>query len=134
MYREFVLRNPDVWTGFCAVIKGNAQAFADKGTPFRIILTNDSAKRNELQNRRYWGYLLKHISEQSFVNGQQFDKDVWHEYLARKFGVLEEITLPDGEIIMRRKSTTQMSVSEFGEYMENVQSYAAMNLGVVFEQ
>ncbi len=35
---------------------------------------------------------------------------------------------------MRRKSTTQMSVSEFGEYMENVQSYAAMNLGVVFEQ
>jgi hypothetical protein len=134
MYREFVLRNPDVWTAFCAVIKGNAQAFADKGTPFRIILTNDSAKRNELQNRRYWGYLLKHISEQSFVNGQQFDKDVWHEYLARKFGVLEEVTLPDGEIITRRKSTTQMSVSEFGEYMENVQSYAAMNLGVVFEQ
>jgi hypothetical protein len=134
MYREFVLRNPDVWTAFCSVIKGNAQAFADKGTPFRIILTNDSAKRNELQNRRYWGYLLKHISEQSFVNGQQFDKDVWHEYLARKFGVLEEITLPDGEIIMRRKSTTQMSVSEFGEYMENVQSYAAMKLGVVFEQ
>jgi hypothetical protein len=134
MYKEFVLRNPDVWTAFCAVIKGNAQAFADKGTPFRIILTNDSAKRNELQNRRYWGYLLKHISEQSFVNGQQFDKDVWHEYLARKFGVLEEVTLPDGEIITRRKSTTQMSVSEFGEYMENVQSYAAMNLGVVFEQ
>jgi hypothetical protein len=134
MYKEFVLRNPDVWTAFCAVIKGNAKAFADKGTPFRIILTNDSAKRNELQNRRYWGYLLKHISEQSFVNGQQFDKDVWHEYLARKFGVLEEVTLPDGEIITRRKSTTQMSVSEFGEYMENVQSYAAMNLGVVFEQ
>jgi len=134
MYREFVLRNPNVWTAFCAVIKGNAQAFADKGTPFRIILTNDSAKRNELQNRRYWGYLLKHISEQSFVNGQQFDKDVWHEYLARKFGVLEEVTLPNGEIITRRKSTTQMSVSEFSEYMENVQSYAAMNLGVVFEQ
>jgi hypothetical protein len=133
MYKEFVLRNPDAWTAFCAVIKGNAKAFADKGTPFRIILTNDSAKRNELQNRRYWGYLLKHISEQSFVNGQQFDKDVWHEYFARKFGVLEEVTLPDREIITRRKSTTQMSVSEFGEYMENVQSYAAMNLGVTFE-
>jgi len=134
MYREFVLRNPDVWTAFCAVIKGNAQAFADKGTPFRIILTNDSAKRNELQNRRYWGYLLKHISEQSFVNGQQFEKDVWHIYLAKKFGISEEIVLPDGEIVVNRKSTTQMSVSEFGEYMENVQSYAAMNLGVVFEQ
>ncbi len=134
MYKEFVLRNPDVWTAFCAVIKGNAQAFADKGTPFRIILTNDSAKRNELQNRRYWGYLLKHISEQSFVNGQQFEKDVWHIYLAKKFGISEEIVLPDGEIVVNRKSTTQMSVSEFGEYMENVQSYAAMNLGVMFEQ
>lgn len=134
MYREFVLRNPDIWQAFCSVIKANAKAFSDNGTPFRIILTTDSAKRNELQNRRYWGYLLKNIAEQAYANGQQFDKDVWHEYLARKFGVLEELTLPDGEIISRRKSTTQMTVSEFGEYMENVEAYAAMNLGVTFEQ
>lgn len=134
MYREFVIRNPDIWQAFCTVVKTNAKGFSDKGTPFRIILTTDSAKRNELQNRRYWGYLLKNISEQAWVNGQQFDKDIWHEYMARKFGVLEEIILPDGEIITRRKSTTQMTVSEFGEYMENVESYAALNLGVTFEQ
>lgn len=134
MYREFVLRNPDIWQAFCAVVKANAKSFADNGSPFRIILTTDSAKRNELQNRRYWGYLLKHISDQAWVNGKQFDKDIWHEYMARKFGVLEELILPDGEIITRRKSTTQMTVSEFGEYMENVEAYAAMNLGVTFEQ
>lgn len=134
MYREFVIRNPDIWQAFCAVVKSNAKSFADNGNPFRIILTTDSAKRNELQNRRYWGYLLKNIAEQAWVNGKQFDKDIWHEYLARKFGVLEEIILPDGEIITRRKSTTQMTVSEFGEYMENVESYAALSLGVTFEQ
>ena len=134
MYREFVIRNPDIWQAFCTVVKTNAKGFADKGTPFRIILTTDSAKRNELQNRRYFGYLLKNIAEQAWVNGQQFDKDIWHEYMARKFGVLEEIILPDGEIITRRKSTTQMTVSEFGEYMENVESYAALSLGVTFEQ
>lgn len=134
MYREFVIRSPDIWQAFCTVVKTNAKGFADSGTPFRIILTTDSAKRNELQNRRYWGYLLKHIAEQAWVNGKQFDKDVWHEYLARKFGILEEIILPDGEIITRRKSTTQMTVSEFAEYMENVESYAALSLGVTFEQ
>jgi len=133
MYREFVLRNPNIWTAFCAVIKGNAQAFADKGTPIRLIVTTEEAKRNTAQNARLWGYLYKTISQQAFVNGKQYDSDVWHEMFARKFGVCDELTLPDGEIITRRKSTTQMSVSEFGEYMENVQSYAAMNLGVVFE-
>jgi len=80
-----------------------------------------------------WGYLYKTISQQAFVNGKQYDSDVWHEMFARKFSICDEVTLPDGEIITRRKSTTQMSVSEFGEYMENVQSYAAMNLGVTFE-
>ncbi len=133
LYREFVLRGPSVWAGFVALVKANAKTFADKGEPLRIILTSEERKRNNEQNRFYWGVVLRDIVEQAWVNGRQFDKDTWHEYFARMYGVSENVTLPDGEIVTRRKSTTQMSVGEFSAYTAQVQAYAANNLGVSFD-
>lgn len=133
MYREFTLRSPSAWSALVAFVKSNAKACNDAGKPIRLIVTTDEAKRNADQNRRLWGYVYRTIAEQAFVNGQQFDADVWHEHCARAFGVCDEITLPDGEIVTRRKSTTQMTVSEFSEYMERVTAYATQQLGVQFE-
>lgn len=65
--------------------------------------------------------------------GKRFDKDVWHEHFARMFGVCDEMTLPDGEIILRRKSTTQMTIGEFSDYLQQVQAHAASELSVVFD-
>lgn len=133
MYREFTLRSPSAWSALVAFVKSNAKACNDAGKPIRLIVTTDEAKRNADQNRRLWGYVYRTIAEQAFVNGHQFDADVWHEHCARAFGVCDEITLPDGEIVTRRKSTTQMTVSEFSEYMERVTAYATQQLGVQFE-
>ena len=133
MYREFTLRSPAAWQTALAFIKGNAKGCNDAGKPIRLICTTEEAKRNAEQNKRYWGHVLKTITEQAFVNGHQFQSDVWHEMLARKFGVCDEVTLPDGEIVVRRKSTTQMSVAEFSEYMDRCEAYAAQELGVTFE-
>lgn len=133
MYREFTLRSSAAWQTALAFIKGNAKACNDAGKPLRLIVTTEEAKRNAEQNKRYWGHVLKTINEQAFVNGHQFQSDVWHEMLARKFGVCDEVTLPDGEIVIRRKSTTQMSVAEFSEYMNKVEAYAAQELGVTFD-
>jgi NinB protein len=132
LYREFTLRNAGIWQALVALIKGNAKAMVEAGTPIKVIVTTAAAKRNGEQNRRYWGYVLKTIAEQAWANGHQFDADVWHEFCARKYGVLEEMTLPDGEIITRRKSTTDMTVGEFAEYMTKVEAYAAQELGVEF--
>lgn len=132
-YREFQLRSPSVWTSVLAFVKANAQACLEKGEPLRVIVTSDEKKRNAEQNRFYWGVALRDISEQAWVDGKQFDKDTWHEYFARMFGVSEELTLPDGEIITRRKSTSQMTVGEFSTYVNQVQAWAANNLGVEFE-
>lgn len=132
LYREFTLRNVGVWSTLVAFVKANAPSFADKGEPLRIIVTAEERQRNAQQNRFYWGAVLRAISEQAWIDGKQYDKDTWHEFLARRYGVLDELTLPDGEIITRRKSTTQMSVGEFSEYLNQVQAYAA-SLGVEFE-
>jgi hypothetical protein len=98
----------------------------------RVIVTAQGEKRNNEQNKRLWGYVYQNISEQAWVNGKTFSREVWHEHYARKFGVMEEMVLPDGEIIQRRKSTTEMTVSEFAEFMQRVEADAASELGVTF--
>lgn len=133
LYREFQLRSPSIWTNVLAFVKANAKACLEKGEPLRVIVTSDEKKRNAEQNRFYWGVALRDISEQAWIDGKQFDKDAWHEYFSRKFGVCEDLTLPDGEIITRRKSTTQMNVGEFSTYVNQVQAWAANHLGVEFE-
>lgn len=133
LYREFQLRSPSIWTNVLAFVKANANACLEKGEPLRVIVTSDEKKRNAEQNRFYWGVALRDISEQAWIDGRQFDKDAWHEYFSRKFGVCEDLTLPDGEIITRRKSTTQMTVGEFSTYVNQVQAWAANHLGVEFE-
>lgn len=130
LYREFPLRSPSVWLALVAFVKANAEACVKRGHPLRIIVTEDEKKRNTEQNKRLWGYLYKTIAEQAWVDGKQFSKDVWHEFFARQFGVCEEMILPDGEIITRRKSTTEMTVGEFAQFMTDIEVYAATELGV----
>ncbi|WP_124076726.1 recombination protein NinB [Burkholderia gladioli] len=133
LYREFVIRNGGIWSNVVAFVRANAKVFADRGEPLRVIVTAEERQRNAAQNRFYWGAILRSIAEQAWVDGRQFDKDAWHEYFARLYGVSDELTLPDGEIILRRKSTSQMSVGEFSTYLNQIQAYAANNLGVEFE-
>lgn len=132
LYREFVIKNPAIWETFMAFAKQNVKAMVEAGHPMRIIATSSDSRRNNEQNKRYWGFVLKTVADQAWVEGKQYSQDVWHEYFARKFGVCEDITLPGGEVITRRKSTTQMTVSEFAEYMTQCETYAATKLGVEF--
>ena len=132
LYREFVLKDQSVWKTFVAFIQANVSAMKQAGTPLRLIVTSAETKRNAEQNKRYWGFVLKTIAEQAWVEGAQYSADVWHEYFARKFGVCEDITLPGGEVIVRRKSTTQMTVSEFTQFMQETEAYATQTLGVQF--
>jgi hypothetical protein len=133
LYREFRLHDPGVAHHLVAFLKANAGVFAEKGEPLRVIVTAEEKQRNAQQNRFYWGGVLKQISEQAWIDGRQFDKDAWHEFFARKYGVLDELVLPDGEIITRRKSTTQMTIGEFSTFLSDVQAYASGELGVEFQ-
>ncbi|NMG64360.1 recombinase [Azoarcus indigens] len=133
LYREFVLKAEPAWKALAAFVAANARSCIDNGKPLRVIVTAEDRKRNAEQNRFYWGAVLTTIAEQGWVDGRRYDKDVWHEMFARRFGVCDEVVLPDGEIVTRRKSTTQMTVGEFSEYLAKVQAYAASELGVEFD-
>lgn len=132
IYREFILRGPSVWQALAAFVKANAKAACDASKPLRVIVTSSERKRNAEQNARLWKAVYEQIEQQAWVNGRQYDKDTWHEYLAGMFLPKDEIELPDGTKRLRRKSTTELTVSEFSEYMQSVEAYAANELGVMF--
>lgn len=133
LYREFVLSSPAAWQALAQLVAANAKAFIDRGRPLRVIVTEDEKKRTDSANHFYWGAVLTTIAEQAWVDGRQYSKDVWHEHFARLYLPHTEIVTPYGEIVSRRKSTTELTVSEFSEYLQRVQSDAASSLGVMFD-
>jgi hypothetical protein len=133
LYREFVLKSPGIWPTVLAFIKANATACAEKGTPIRLIVTSDERRRTKEQNAYYFGVALRDIAEQAWVNGEQFGTAAWHEHFAEQFAPREELRLPSGRLVTRRKSTKDFSVAEFSEYLTKVQANAANEYGVTFD-
>lgn len=95
----------------------------------RWVLTVGRRKRTAKQNKRYWGKgVLAQVAEQAVVHGRQFSAETWHEQFKRKFiGVVE---LPDGSVI--GKSSTGLDTAEFSAFCDQVEAYAATELGVTF--
>ena len=95
----------------------------------QLVLTCKLRTRTTKQNKRYWSRgVLKQIAEQAVVNGKQYDAEVWHELMKKKFIGLVE--LPDGSVI--GQSSRDLSTTQFGEFCAQVEAYACTELSVVF--
>ncbi|MFM0630748.1 recombinase [Paraburkholderia xenovorans] len=136
LYREFTLRDGGVWSSLVAFVKSNAPAFADKGTPLRVIITEEETDRLDEQIRYYFGVVVKTIAEQAWIEGRQFSKEAWHEELAKMFLPTREITTPSGELVLKRSSIArgQISLKRMTKFTKDVEAYASTDLGVVFER
>ena len=131
-YREFRMTGRAVWQSFVQFIREHAKSFLERGKPLRVIVTDSEKHRSSEQNARYWA-ILSEIAEKAGINGQKFSREVWHEYYARIYLPLDEVILPDGEIIQRRVSTTSLKVPQFSNYMNQVEAHAATELNVEFD-
>ena len=95
----------------------------------QLVLTCKLRTRTTKQNKRYWSRgVLAQIAEQAVVNGKQYDAEVWHELMKKKFIGLVE--LPDGSVI--GQSSRDLSTTQFSEFCSQDEAYAATELGVVF--
>lgn len=129
--RTFILRSESNAAALISFLKANAGAMARAGKPLEVSVSEAGAKRSVQQNRRYW-QLISHIAENAWIDGKQYGKETWHEFFARRFGIMKEIVLPDGEITLRRESTSEMDVETFQNYLFRIEAYAAQELGVEF--
>ena len=62
------------------------------------------------------------------VNGLLYSADVWHEQFKRQFIGVDE--LPNGQVI--GKSSTRLTTAEFCALCDQVEAFAATELGVTF--
>jgi hypothetical protein len=95
----------------------------------RWVLTVRKMKRTPAQNRRYWGQgVLAQVAAQATVNGRLYSADVWHEMFKRQFIGVDE--LPNGQVI--GKSSAKLTTAEFCAFCDQVEAFAATELGVTF--
>lgn len=132
LHREFVIDSLQRWNAAQAFVESNREAMIQAKNPLRLIITTEEAKRNAEQNKYYWKAVITQIAKQVWIEGKQFSKEAWHEMAARKFGACKDVELPNGEIVIKRLSTTEMGVREFAHYIEEVMAWAASELGVIF--
>lgn len=94
-----------------------------------LTLTCKLRTRTLKQNKRYWGRgVLAQVAEQAAVNGRLYPAEIWHEQFKRQFiGVIE---LPNGQLI--GKSSTKLTTKEFCDFCDEVEAWAATELGVRF--
>lgn len=95
-----------------------------EGAAYELVLRPMKSKRSVDQNRRYW-LLLREISAVAWLNGRQFSDETWHEFFKRTFIGCDEIAMPDGTSELRGISTTKLKVDEFGDYMLQIEQWAA---------
>lgn len=135
LYREFTLRDSADAAAMVSFIKSNAGAFVEKGTPLRVIVTEEEMDRLDEQIKYYFGVVVKTIAEQVWLQGRRFDKDAWHEQLAKQFLPTKELIMPDGEIVLKRSSIArgQISLKRMTKFIQEVEAYAASEHGVRFE-
>lgn len=134
LYKEFTLNGAAVWHLVKELIREHAKAHIERGTPLRLIVTAEDRRRTSEANAFYWGVVLRSISEQAWVNEQQFNADTWHEYYANLYCPRVDVTLPTGELFSRRKSTSEMGQKEFTDYVTRVQANAANDFSVSFDE
>lgn len=89
-----------------------------EGDKLTITLTNRKEKRTEAQNRYWWGVFLPLIIAEGKGAGSPLDT---HEDFARKFLTIREWRNSRGQVCYVRRSTTELSVGQFCEFVINVQ-------------
>jgi|SRR6185369_6246720 len=105
-----------------------------------VIKANEYEDDRSLQqNRFYFGVVLKAISEQASVNRQRYTTEAWHIYCREQFlgYVFESILLPGRKRKTTKKvlrSTTDLTVKQFAEYVEKITAHATTDLGVRFPE
>lgn len=95
----------------------------------QITVALKKSRRTIEQNKRLWA-LYGELSQNAWVNGQQFSPDIWHEYLKGYFLGYNETVLPNGEVLKTPISTTTLNTAEMTDYQNKIQAYGASEFSI----
>lgn len=95
----------------------------DEQNSYDVKVSKKRWNRSISQNNLYWLWLT--CIEQE--TGQ--DQSSLHEFFKAKFLGFEEIDVFDHEVV-RVRSTANLDTSQFKEYLDKIQIYASVELGI----
>lgn len=104
---------------------------------YRVTFSEDRDGRSLRQLRFYWGVVLKQISEQAMLNGARYSAKGWHEAFKRQVLGFEVVKVQVAgrkhpQVYRRLRSTTDLTVKQMSEYLDEIIATATTDLGVVF--
>jgi hypothetical protein len=79
--------------------------------------------RTHPQNARYW-LLLHRIAEMLRPGGREYSADTWHHYFKGRLLGFDEVRLPNGKTHTIVRSTADLTVDQFSDYMAAVEAWA----------
>lgn len=125
MRRTFILREERNKAALYATLDANWRAMAEQGKPLAVDVHEHKDKRSVEANKYYWT-LLRFIASNAWLDGKRYSDEAWHEHFKQAMIGYEE--LPNGK--QMGISTTKLNVSEFADYLRNIEQYAAGELGL----
>lgn len=78
-------------------------------------------KRNSEQNRRLWA-LYHMAADKLHPDGHTFSAETWHTYYKSRFLGCDEVKLPSQKVLLIPRSTADLDVAEFSDYMTKVEA------------
>lgn len=85
--------------------------------------------RSAPQNAYYWGVLVAMVMDGINSFGNDFDETETHEFLKGKFNA-KQIEVTEGHYLDVAQSTSKMNTKEFMSYLESIQQFASITLGI----
>lgn len=108
---------------------------SQKGAEVEYIVRICEDDRTARANKFYWGVVLKTIADNARVNGERYSSDAWHEYFKREYlgysiKRIQVAGRKKKQTIRRLRSTTDLKVKAFSQYLEKIMAYAANEMGI----
>jgi hypothetical protein len=109
----------------------NRYLLSFKGKQVRITIEKLKKKRSNPQNRFYWGIVVPLVKDGLINAGYELlSSENVHDFLKGQFLKGENINKDTGDILTYTKSTTELSTSEFMDFIAAIQQWAAENLSI----
>ena len=118
-----VLDNGKLPEGVKATLARIIPTYAGK----EMVLTLEPAKkrRSLSQNSFFHGPFLDALTDMFLEAGNDIDRDTVKDIAKEKFGLRVSVTMPDGVIESKPKSTREYTTTEIEEFMEKIRAWAA---------
>lgn len=103
-----------------------------EGKELLITFEKPKKQRSNNQNAYYWGIVIVIIKSALKSTGNNLSENDVHDLLRLKF-LKETISIKEetGEVIERVKSTTELTTSQFMDYIAEIQQFAAEYFDVI---